>query len=58
MEILKHLARMRSVLGTGEGRAWNAALITPASQRAGKPSVGDAMEVFKKLARMPSLLNQ
>jgi len=37
-------------------RAWNAALILPTSQKAGKPAVGDAIEILKYLAKMKSFV--
>ena len=55
IEIFKHLADMDSVIQRG-GFSWQAALITPMSQKSGKPGIADAIEIFKKLAGMESLL--
>jgi len=42
--------------GGKDSRAWNAALITPQSKKAGRPGIGDALEILKKLAGMKSLI--
>jgi hypothetical protein len=58
MEIFKNLAGMKNKIKT-DGKnsgAWNAALITSASQKSGKPAIGDALEILKKLAGMKNLL--
>jgi len=47
---------MKSAVAVTDERAWNAALITPASKKENKPMIGDAMEILKKLARMDSLV--
>jgi len=58
LEILKYLADMDNVITkSGEdSQAWSSALITPASQRTGKPRVNDAIEILKKIAKMKSLV--
>jgi hypothetical protein len=55
LEILKFLAGMGGSI-TPNSRAWNAALITPASQSTGIPGVTDALEILKFLAGMDSLI--
>ena len=57
LEILKYIARMKSVVIETDLRAWNASLITPASKAAGKPAIGDALEILKHIAGMKSLVN-
>jgi len=58
IEILKFLAKMKNAITDGgeDSPAWKASLITPASQKAGKPTVSDAIEILKKLAKMKSLV--
>jgi len=58
LEILKHLANMKSAISTGgkNSEAWKAALITPASKKSGNPAIGDALEILKFLAGMGSQL--
>jgi hypothetical protein len=34
--------------------SWNAALITVSSQKNGKPTIGDALEILKYMAKMKS----
>ena len=55
LEILKYLANMKSLI-VPNSNAWKAALITPASKKAGKPAIGDALEIFKYLANMKNLI--
>jgi uncharacterized repeat protein (TIGR02543 family) len=55
LEIFKYLAGMKSTVIKGTP-AWNAVLITPRSQKSGKPGIGDALEILKKLAGMKSLV--
>jgi hypothetical protein len=56
MEILKFLARMDSMVAPSNERAWNAALILPSSKNNTRPAIGDAMEILKRLARMPNIV--
>jgi len=57
LEVLKYLANMKSEISKSNARAWNAAIITPASKKAGKPGIGDALEILKALAGMKSLVS-
>jgi len=60
IEILKHLAKMPSVLTLGsqesQQRAMNAALITAASKKSGEPGLGDVLEILKRMANMNSMV--
>ena len=56
LEILKYLAKMNSMVSESNQAAFQAALITPASQAAGKPAIADVLEILKHLAKMTSLV--
>ena len=58
LELLKYLANMDGIIKKcgKDSTAWDAALITPASQREGNPSIADVLEILKALAGMESLV--
>jgi hypothetical protein len=55
LEILKFLAGMSSIIEEGTV-AWEAALITSASQSARVPTIFDALEILKYLAGMENVI--